>query len=1035
MTIRFDSLPIATSRIEITSPFGKRSINDAEEPHNAVDIRGAEGTPILAVSDGVVHRIVNQPSGCGTGIVLLHKDVGITTGRTEYTTTYCHMQAGSITDFAKLTVGAPVKAGQIIGKVGMTGRTYGPHLHFILKRVNGLADSPGTAANVPDTPIDPTPYLLMVDRRAAMADAMQKPSVRLGLEYTVGGMSPYIASFDSFHPKIQYELTRRRLAAETANSYTPFIKLTSLLKVDKENLDGVSEAWCPTLGIHGQAEESFDNIYFPQGNNSIIGYATAKINGRPRRIPVLVENSSADQQNIPVPGITSVTTERTITGPMGVRGGLFRANITILAYSVGQINALLKYFLRPSTNVLLEFGRVSSSQSETQINAFNWNRSKEAISVQMADLFTKQEEQEKFINDTVYANYGNYEAFIGYVANFNFKYTKNNTFEITLTVHSTQQFEIPTIHTGAKATCTAVGDSCKSFDIKEYFDESYSWKANSFKRLLESVESGLLKQLWESHVIPLRQPDSNPDQAKPGTHSSDTNTRGGYLISWEFFVNVLLNDEEQGMASVLPLSSFGLEGIGFIKSAFIKPVDSIIAPDNAKLIANEVGYHPNLRSVHPWTMVIYNPTANGESDADATTQDVNNVLTNQNVVLEDSRISQKIKTSVVGAFTNINGDDNTVAGTSLLSKGVWLNTDMIIQAFTASDSVSAALNAILSKMNSATEGYWNLQLLSNDNTNPGTHVIDMGLSKNKGNAQTRTLPTPSPESSLTSKEQIIPSEYGEGSKPKYVYMFNRKSKSLSNDDLGTELLDINVEFGLPTMIAVQAIAGVGGVAQKSAWQAIDIEGLNKLKLLPNFYAKCTSSNGQQTVCPDDPVLRLETQLKFEREDVAAAEDRLNVSLVSTNPVSDFSIINNSTRLAKAKIKQENTENELAGIRLNNPNLLPIIREYNHLGNALKFIEFNPSQMVAKLNADSGNNSGNRPVAHAFNSSNLTKTLVDLTLPGIGGIQLFQTFLVDRIPSILDQGYYIVTKVAHEFTIDRGWITKIQGRFRYAPRDN
>ena len=1032
MTIRFDSLPIATSRIEITSPFGKRSINDAEEPHNAVDIRGAEGTPLLAVSDGIVHRIVNQPSRCGAGVVLLHDEVGVGNitrygNKPQYTTTYCHMQEGSITDFAKLTVGAPVKAGQIIGKVGMTGRTYGPHLHFILKRVNRGADTPGIL-NVPDTPIDPTPYLLIVDRRAAMADTMQKPSVRLGLEYAVGGMSPYIASFDSFHPRIQYELTRRRLAAETANSYTPFIKLTSLLKVDKENLDGVLEAWCPTLGIHGQADEEFDNLYFPQGNKSIVGYATSVVNGRPGRFPVVVENSSADQPNIPTPGIISVTTDRTLSGPMGIRGGLFKANINIVAYSVGQINTLLKYFLRPSTKVLLEFGRVSSSSNEAPITTFNWNRTKDAITQQVSKIITEQEEQTKFINDTVYANYGNYEAFLGYVANFNFKYTKNNTFEITLVVHSVQQFEVPTIHTGAKATCTVPGDACQSFDIKEYFDESYSWKANSFKRLLESVESGPLKQLWESHVIPLRQPDSNPSEAKSGTHSKETNTRGGYLISWEFFVNVLMNDEQQGMASVLPLSSFGASGIGFIKSAFIKPVDSIITPDNSKLIANEVGYHPNLRSINPGIMVIYNPVANGDSEADTTTQDVTNVLTNENVILEDSNISGKIKTSVVGAFTNLEGD-NTVPGSSLLTKGVWLNTDMIIQSFTSTDSVSSALNAILSKINSATEGYWNLQLLSNDTTNSGMHVIDMGLSKDKGKSQASAVPVPSPESSLTSKEQIIPSEYGEGSKPKYVYMFNRKSKSLSNDDLGTELLDINVEFGLPTMIAVQAIAGVGGVAQKSAWQAIDIDGLNKLKLLPDFYVKCTSPTGQQTTCPDDPIIRLENQLPFEQQDVVEAEAQ------ATAAGSEAAYRAARARAATQRQELANVQNELAGIRLNNPNLLPIIREYNHLGNALKFIEFNPSQMVAKLNADSGNNSGNRPVAHAFNSSNLTKTLVDLTLPGIGGIQLFQTFLVDRIPSILDQGYYIVTKVAHEFTIDRGWITKIQGRFRYAPRDN
>ncbi len=90
--------------------------------------------------------------------------------------------------------------------------------------------------------------------------------------------------------------------------------------------------------------------------------------------------------------------------------------------------------------------------------------------------------------------------------------------------------------------------------------------------------------------------------------------------------------------------------------------------------------------------------------------------------------------------------------------------------------------------------------------------------------------------------------------------------------------------------------------------------------------------------------------------------------------------------------------------------------------------------MERVNKDSADEQKTKTqVAHAFNSSNLTKTVVDLTLPGVGGIQLFQSFLVDRIPSILNKGYYIVTKVSHEFSTERGWITKIQGRFRYQPQ--
>jgi hypothetical protein len=88
-------------------------------------------------------------------------------------------------------------------------------------------------------------------------------------------------------------------------------------------------------------------------------------------------------------------------------------------------------------------------------------------------------------------------------------------------------------------------------------------------------------------------------------------------------------------------------------------------------------------------------------------------------------------------------------------------------------------------------------------------------------------------------------------------------------------------------------------------------------------------------------------------------------------------------------------------------------------------------MVQKLNIDSINDDRESiPFAHAFNSSNLTKATIDLTLPGIAGISLFQSFLVDKVPTVLDQGYYRITKVSHEFSIQQGWITKLTGRFVY-----
>jgi hypothetical protein len=112
---------------------------------------------------------------------------------------------------------------------------------------------------------------------------------------------------------------------------------------------------------------------------------------------------------------------------------------------------------------------------------------------------------------------------------------------------------------------------------------------------------------------------------------------------------------------------------------------------------------------------------------------------------------------------------------------------------------------------------------------------------------------------------------------------------------------------------------------------------------------------------------------------------------------------------------------------NNPGMLALVREYAATyGQAIDLVESNISKIVDLLD------SNKEEEIHPFNVSNLTKTVVDLTIPGIGGILLFQAFAVDRVPNILRRGYYVVTKVAHEFSVDNGWITKIQGRFRFKP---
>lgn len=86
--------------------------------HEGVDYAAHEGTPVIAAREGVV-RIGNQEGGYG----LYVKVQGFIDGA-PLNTLYAHLSAVTVEE------GAWVRRGQMIGRVGQTGRANGPHLHF-----------------------------------------------------------------------------------------------------------------------------------------------------------------------------------------------------------------------------------------------------------------------------------------------------------------------------------------------------------------------------------------------------------------------------------------------------------------------------------------------------------------------------------------------------------------------------------------------------------------------------------------------------------------------------------------------------------------------------------------------------------------------------------------------------------------------------------------------------------------------------------------------------------------------------------------
>lgn len=93
--------------------------------HAGLDYRAAYGTPIVAVTDGVVLS-AGRAGGCGNAVRLRHG------GGIE--TRYCHMSRMAV--FA----GQGVRRGQVIGYVGSTGLSTGAHLHYELYRNGHVVD-------------------------------------------------------------------------------------------------------------------------------------------------------------------------------------------------------------------------------------------------------------------------------------------------------------------------------------------------------------------------------------------------------------------------------------------------------------------------------------------------------------------------------------------------------------------------------------------------------------------------------------------------------------------------------------------------------------------------------------------------------------------------------------------------------------------------------------------------------------------------------------------------------------------------------
>jgi murein DD-endopeptidase MepM/ murein hydrolase activator NlpD len=133
-------MPLSGARI--SSDYGMRNhpVLGRRRKHNGIDLAAPTGTPVYATADGIVGR-ADWFSSYGLYISIDHG--------AELETRYAHLSRLAV------AAGERVRKGDLIGYVGSTGRSTGPHLHYEV-RVDGVA-------------VNPVPYMVGTIEEAQLA--------------------------------------------------------------------------------------------------------------------------------------------------------------------------------------------------------------------------------------------------------------------------------------------------------------------------------------------------------------------------------------------------------------------------------------------------------------------------------------------------------------------------------------------------------------------------------------------------------------------------------------------------------------------------------------------------------------------------------------------------------------------------------------------------------------------------------------------------------------------------------------------------
>jgi murein DD-endopeptidase MepM/ murein hydrolase activator NlpD len=642
-------------------------------------------------------------------------------------------------------------------------------------------------------------------------------------------------SYKTIHPNVRRALEARSELNNTIQVASPFVKATTTL--DLYQVLGGDYGGCVgfTLGSHMFGDEKWENLYAQQGTSTfdpVIGY-TYDAQGNRRvyatrdadttaAINLLETNTYLFQDvatsYIPPPGITGATIGRN-------RNGLIiSAQINISVPHLLQLEALHRTFLVPGVGMVLEWGQKFAPEQTPSYgevgpieeNLFPWYDAAK-LSVLLRRLGEKKVSLQEILQCYTYPTQGQYSWMFGRVANFSVKGNTDGSFDCTVKIvgpsedawaYTTTTTAVPGRISKSNSTrfCPNTTDS-----VETYFKNTTT--GLNLKTLLEKVNNGNISELseWNRHVVFFRQGNKgggdgtetgNGEPAPEIDQTNFANSEDAFFMTWRFFVNVVLNNDTYGIKAIFKnagLTSAELEKVGVLRP-YVNSTGPETAIDIIDPLETYVGNSEFLRSKDPSVMLIVNEDAvrNAENDLAEYVTNLGEMFPPDSEGLEP--IGDFYRR---GAHTQLTG--RLPSDRAFLSTGVWINHKAVVHAMLSSQTTTGGITNLLTRMNSATTGFWRLTLDAAEPVPPevcGVAVDDL------------------PPISY----QVIDANYRENSEFAVtnfidnVHIFNKYIRTSGTKLVGSELISATVSLDLPKRLFSQ-IATMG-LVQKSDVDAV-----------------------------------------------------------------------------------------------------------------------------------------------------------------------------------------------------------------------